>query len=151
MKLIKATAGLILTLTITISLYQSEAVACPMEKARQMAVEWQKALSQENVEAVVALYEENAILNPTLHHKIMKTQAERKEYFQHLFEKLKSRSVVYDDSHFRKYGDVVVHSGHYTFKGQQEGKHKNIPARMSFVYFGDDCHIIDHHSSVMPE
>jgi hypothetical protein len=133
------------------TLMGAAASACPIEKARQMATQWQKSLSQEDVDAVVGLYEENAILNPTLHHKIMKTQGDRKVYFQHLFEKLKSRSVVYDDSHFRKYGDVVVQSGHYTFKGLQDGKKKNIPARMSFVYFGDECHIIDHHSSVMPE
>ena len=50
------------------------------------------------------------------------------------------------------YGDTAVNTGYYTFSFTKDGETKSLPARYSLTYVkeGNDCKIVDHHSSAMP-
>lgn len=140
-----------LTTLSTLSIAQaSPSGSCTIESAKAAATAWQTAFASESPEAVVDLYATDGILNPTLSNSIVSNQTDRTDYFVGLFDKLKNRTVEFTDTRFKQLGDVVVHSGHWTFRGMMNGAPAEIKARVSFVYAGKNCLIHDHHSSLLP-
>jgi hypothetical protein len=61
-------------------------------------------------------------------------------------------TVKFGEQFIRVYGDTAVNTGYYTLFYTKDGETKSIPARYSFTYVkeGNDCKIVDHHSSAMP-
>lgn len=106
-----------------------------------------------NANDVVKFYAPNAILLPTLSHKILRnTNGGMNEYFTHLTSypniKCTPKELI---THLE--GHVAVNSGLYSFSfTDKEGHEKVIPARFTFVYKKIDHQwmIIKHHSSKMP-
>lgn len=123
---------------------------CTSLSAESAAMAWHDAFVAGDIEAIVALYEPDAILNPTLSALLVDDQTERADYFKALFATLSDRDVAFTETRYRSVAGAVVHSGHWTFTGVKGGERVEIPARVSFVYGGESCKIVDHHSSLMP-
>jgi hypothetical protein len=68
------------------------------------------------------------------------------------FQALPKLTVKFGEQLIRVYGDTAVNTGYYTLSYTKDGETKSIPARYSFTYVkdGNDCKIVDHHSSAMP-
>jgi hypothetical protein len=68
------------------------------------------------------------------------------------FQALPKLTVKFGEQFIRVYGDTAVNTGYYTLFYTKDGETKSIPARYSFTYVreGNDCKIVDHHSSAMP-
>jgi hypothetical protein len=73
-------------------------------------------------------------------------------YFVGAFQALPKATVKFGDQLIRVYGDTAVNTGYYTFSYTKDGETKSIPARYSFTFVkeGNDCKIVDHHSSAVP-
>ena len=109
---------------------------------------WNAAIQTGKPMNVVALYDTNAILLPTISNKIRKTHAEIEDYFEAFLAKGPKGSI--DESNVRIFGDIAINSGIYTFTFANGS---SVQARFTFVYRfnGQDYKIVEHHSSAMPE
>ncbi len=110
--------------------------------------EWNNALKTGNPEKVAALYASNAILLPTMSNLVRCNREEIKDYFVHFIRKGKEASI--DESNLRTFGQIAINSGIYTFSFKDG---TSVQARFTFVYRwnGQRWHIVEHHSSQMPE
>jgi hypothetical protein len=68
------------------------------------------------------------------------------------FQALPKLTVKFGEQFIRVYGDTAVNTGYYTLFYSKDGETKSMPARYSFTFVkeGNDCKIVDHHSSAMP-
>ena len=109
---------------------------------------WNAALQTGEPKNVVALYETNAILLPTVSNQVRHNHAEIEDYFVAFCAKGPQGKI--DESNVRTFGDVAINSGVYTFTFKDGAQ---VQARFTYVYRwnGQDWKIIEHHSSAMPE
>lgn len=127
------------------------AVATSKQKSVILALfdQWNHSLATGDASAVAANYAADAILLPTVSHKIRHTEAERIDYFEHFL--LKKPHGKMDQVNVRIFGDIALNSGLYTFTFDDGSK---IHARYTFVYKKQPDGrwlIIEHHSSKLPE
>lgn len=110
--------------------------------------EWNSALQSGNPKKVTALYEETAILLPTVSNKVRHNHEEIEEYFFQFLAKKPEGKI--DEMNIRTYGEIAINSGVYTFSFKDGA---NVQARFTFVYRWNGVRwmIIEHHSSKMPE
>jgi hypothetical protein len=101
---------------------------------------------------IVALYSKDAVLWGTLSSTVRSDPAGLKSYFVGAFQALPKLTVKFGEQFIRVYGDTAVNTGYYTLFYTKDGETKSIPARYSFTFVkeGNDCKIVDHHSSAMP-
>ena len=114
---------------------------------------WNTALQTGNAQAVVALYAQNALLQPTVSTQVRSTPAQIKNYFEHFLPMKPVGQINYRE--IRQLGsNVAMDSGVYTFTlTEAPGKTREVKARYTFVYeqVGGQWKILNHHSSAMPE
>ena len=113
---------------------------------------WADGMSRHDVDAVVALYDSQAILWGTRSAKLRDTPASVREYFEILKKVPPSYKATLGEQHIRVFGDVAIDTGSYTFSEVRDGKEILRPARFSMVFLNRDGRwlIIDHHSSAVP-
>ena len=109
---------------------------------------WNSALKTGDPKNVVALYETNAILLPTVSNKVRHTHDEIEDYFVHFVAKSPIGEI--NEANIRTFGDIAINSGVYTFTFEDGSA---VKARFTYVYRwnGQNWKIIEHHSSAMPE
>lgn len=109
---------------------------------------WNNALQTGDPKQVAALYEDNAILLPTVSNKVRHNHEEIEDYFVHFL--VKEPKGTINESNVRTFGDVAINSGVYTFEFKGS---VSVQARFTYVYRwnGQDWKIVEHHSSAMPE
>ncbi|MEM7030860.1 MAG: SgcJ/EcaC family oxidoreductase [Chloroflexota bacterium] len=109
---------------------------------------WNRALQAGDPKKVVALYEPNAVLLPTVSNKVRHNHEEIEDYFVHFMAKSPVGSI--DEANVRTFGQIAINSGVYTFTFKNGSA---VQARFTFVYRwnGTRWMIIEHHSSQMPE
>ena len=118
-----------------------------MKTPAEFVEEWMKTVCSNDVNAIISLYKEDAVLLGTLDGKIRKGRGEIKGYFD-FFVKLKPcgqiTEIVEED-----YGRVVVANGTYDFDLVENGEQVVAPARFTFVLerAGAKWMIQSHHSS----
>jgi uncharacterized protein (TIGR02246 family) len=123
-----------------------------MKTPTEFIEEWMKTVCTNNVESIVSLYKEDAVLLGTLDGKIRKGRGEIKGYFD-FFVNLKScgkiTEIVEEDF---GYGRMAVANGAYDFDLVANGKKTAAPARFTFVLerVGTEWMIQSHHSSKQP-
>lgn len=123
------------------------------EQAKQAIIEqfhiWNRALATGDAEQVARLYGPDAVLLPTVSNRIRSDHAGIKDYFEHFLTKQPQGEL--EESHVRRYGELAIHSGAYLFTMGATGD--KVRARFTFIYreTADGWHIIEHHSSAMPE
>jgi hypothetical protein len=123
-----------------------------MKTAAEFIEEWMEAICSNNVENIVSLYKEEAVLLGTLDGKLRRGHSEIKEYFD-FFVKLqpcgKITSFEEEDFGHRRMG---VANGTYDFDLTENGEKIVAPARFTFVLerLGTKWKIHSHHSSKLP-
>ena len=123
-----------------------------MKTPTEFIEEWMETICSNNVENIVSLYQEEAVLLGTLDGKLRRGHDEIKEYFD-FFVKLqpcgKITSIVEEDFGHRRMG---VANGTYDFDLTENGEKIVAPARFTFVLerTGTKWKIHTHHSSKLP-
>ena len=109
---------------------------------------WNLAVESGDPKKVTELYDEKAILLPTVSSKVRHNHSEIEDYFREFLSKGPKGEV--DESNPRLFGDVAINSGLYQFSFENGDI---VKARFTFVYrrVQDSWKIVEHHSSVMPE
>jgi hypothetical protein len=143
-------SSVVLVLSAVLSV--QTATACPRESVAAAVERWTKVFAENNPDTIVALYSKDAVLWGTLSPTLRSDPATLKAYFVSAFQALPKATVKFGEQLIRVYGDTAVDTGYYTFSYTQDGEAKSIPARYSFTFVkdGNDCKIVDHHSSAMP-
>src|SRR5262245_28930550 len=128
------------------------ATACSKEAVAGAVDKWTAVLAENNPDTIVALYSKDAVLWGTLSPTVRSDPAALKAYFVGAFQALPKLTVKFGEQLIRVYGDTAVNTGYYTFSFTKDGEPKSLPARYSLTYVkeGNDCKIVDHHSSAMP-
>jgi hypothetical protein len=128
------------------------ATACSKEAVAGAVDRWTTVLAENNPDTIVALYSKDAVLWGTLSSTVRSDPAGLKSYFVGAFQALPKLTVKFGEQFIRVYGDTAVNTGYYTLFYTKDGETKSIPARYSFTFVkeGNDCKIVDHHSSAMP-
>ena len=109
---------------------------------------WNDALATGEPSQVVALYEKDAILLPTVSNQVRHNHSEIEDYFVNFLSKGPQGKI--DESNVRIFDTLAINSGVYTFTFSDGA---SVQARYTFVYRwnGDRWLIVEHHSSQMPE
>ena len=145
-----AMSAVVLLLSAGVSV--QTATACSKEAVAGAVDKWTTVLAENNPDTIVALYSKDAVLWGTLSPTVRSDPAALKAYFVAAFQALPKLTVKFGDQLIRVYGDTAVNTGYYTFSFTKDGETKSLPARYSLTYVkeGNDCKIVDHHSSAMP-
>jgi hypothetical protein len=124
-----------------------------MKSTDEVLKKWMKAINDKNIEQLLALYDEKAVLIPTFSNRILNSPAKIRDYF----EKLGSR----DDLSLALHEKTVITqkvaettqalSGIYGWRFALEGEILSFEARFSYFMDLSLKHpIIHHHSSQIP-
>ena len=142
--------GVVLVLTAGLSV--QTATACSKEAVAATVEKWTSVFAENNPDTIVPLYSKDAVLWGTLSPTVRSDPAALKAYFVSAFQALPKVTVKFGDQLIRVYRDNAIDTGYYTFSYTKDGETKSIPARYSFTFVkdGNDCKIVDHHSSAMP-
>jgi uncharacterized protein (TIGR02246 family) len=110
--------------------------------------QWNDAIQTKKAKNVVALYDESAILLPTISNQVRLNHEEIEDYFDNFLAMVPVGHI--DESNVRIFDQIAINSGIYTFTFKGGNK---VQARYTFVYRwnGQRWMIIEHHSSQMPE
>jgi len=110
--------------------------------------EWNNALQTGVPKNVVALYESDGILLPTVSNQVRHNHEEIEDYFIHFLTKGPKGEI--NESNVRIFDKLAINSGVYTFTFNDG---LVVQARFTFVYRknSESWKIIEHHSSQMPE
>ncbi len=120
--------------------------------AENLLRKWEECLNSGDLEGIVSLYTDNAVLWGTFSDIIRDTPELIREYFEILFYR-KNLKVNFGESNLRSFGQAAIYSGEYEFSYESTEVIK-CPARFSFVFYkgeGEIYRIIDHHSSLTPD
>lgn len=109
---------------------------------------WNDALQTCDENTVIALYDKNAVLLPTISNKVRHNHNEIKDYFINFLTKEPKGKI--NESNIRIFDELAINSGIYTFSFNDNS---SVQARFTFVYklIEGEWKIIEHHSSMMPE
>lgn len=121
-----------------------------LKLAEDLFERWNNALKTLDSGKVAACYAEDAVLLPTVSNVPRTNREEIKDYFDHFLEK-KPVGVV--NQRNVKFGcNKITDAGVYTFRIDDHGVARDVPARYTFVYENRDGEwlIAHHHSSMMP-
>ena len=113
---------------------------------------WTQLFVDDNPDAILALYDDDAVLWGTLSPVILRGKTAVRGYFERAYKALPGHKVNFGEQHVRLFGDTAINSGYYTFSFVRDGQPQTLPARYSFVYRkrGNEWVIVDHHSSAVP-
>jgi hypothetical protein len=119
--------------------------------AENLLRKWEVCLNNEDLDGIVNLYTDNAVLWGTFSDIIRDNHSLIREYFEALFLK-DNLKVKFGESNLRSFGQAAIYSGEYEFS-YKDDKEVKCPARFSFVFYRNkdgEYRIIDHHSSLVP-
>jgi len=124
-----------------------------MRTPKDILMEWMDAVNNGDVEVLLAMYDEHAVLIPTFSNKLPNTPDKLREYF----EKLGSREGLSIALHEKTLQvqpikeDVYALSGIYNWRFDVEGEMLNFEARFSYIVdLSKPRPILHHHSSQVP-
>jgi hypothetical protein len=121
--------------------------------ARSIYNKWVDAMicPKNDVQKVLELYHEHAILLPTFSPAICTNHNQLHSYFKNLIS-LPTLTITTEEFLAIESEAALVASGLYTFQYTSGEKLVTIPARFTFVYkkFNGEWLIVNHHSSVLP-
>lgn len=110
--------------------------------------QWNNALKTKIPKNVVALYEYNAVILPTISNNVCRNYEEMEAYFTNFLAREPVGKI--DESNISIFNEIAINSGVYTFSFKGGSK---VQARFTFVYRWDGERWMIHHqhSSQMPE
>ncbi len=124
-----------------------------MKKPEQILKEWMQAVNEGDVEALLALYDEKAVLIPTFSNRLLANPERIRSYF----ELLASREELSIALHEKTFGvepirdSVFAMHGIYCWRFAIDGELLSFEARFSYVLdMALPRPILQHHSSQIP-
>jgi hypothetical protein len=124
-----------------------------MNKPEDVLKAWMKAANEGEIENLLSLYNENAVLIPTFSNRILNSPSKVRDYF----EQLKAREELSVDLHekfvnVQKITDTIYTlCGIYCWRFAVDGELLSFEARFSYVLdLALTNPIIHHHSSQIP-
>ena len=122
-------------------------------KAKSILDQWVGAINAGDIEAAIALYNNQAVLIPTFLGYMLNDPGAIRGYFERLAKNPALSVSLHEDS-VREQAcseTVFVLSGLYTFRFEVDGRLMNFESRFTFVVdSGTDAPILHHHSSQIP-
>jgi uncharacterized protein (TIGR02246 family) len=114
---------------------------------------WIDGTTRHDAQAVVALYDPDAVLWGTRSPVLRDKPELIRDYYKLLQTVPPSYKATLGEQRIRVYGDTAIDTGTYTFSEMHDGKEVVRPARFSFVYHYrmGRWWIVDHHSSASPK
>lgn len=124
-----------------------------MGTPKDILVKWMDAVNHGDIEALLSLYDENAVLIPTFSNKLPNTPDKLREYFEKLGTREGLSIALHEKTlHIQPMkGDIYALSGIYNWRFEVEGEMLNFEARFSYVLdISKPRPILHHHSSQVP-
>ncbi len=125
----------------------------PNEALPAIAEQWATAFSKGDLDALMNLYDEDALLWGTSSSGIRKGAKAIRQYYAQLLKAFPGTRVSLQQTNPRRYGDTGVNSGAYTMRRTaSEGRVVVTSARFTMTYVSRAGRwlIVDHHSSLAP-
>jgi|CXWL01.1.fsa_nt_gi hypothetical protein len=146
--------GLVLgVFTFPVSARESAPVAVKagVPEVEDAIMDWKEAVEGGDAQAIVGLYDKNAVMISTFVQNPITSNAALLGYYKKVVSNPDVR-VEIEEEHPRRFGNMAVNTGRYTLSYTQEGEEVVVPARFSFTYQlqGKKWMIVDHHSSAVP-
>jgi hypothetical protein len=144
-----AISAVVLVLSAGVSV--QTATACTKEAVAGAVDRWTTVLAENNPDTIVALYSKDAVLWGTLSSTVPIRSCRAEVVFRGgLPNAAEAHRQVWRAVYPRIWGYRGQHGLLHAIP--KDGESKSIPARYSFTYVkeGNDCKIVDHHSSAMP-
>lgn len=118
-----------------------------MDEILKLFDAWNAAIQTGDPDKVVSLYATDAVLVPTLSNDVRTSHREIRDYFVEFL--IKSPKARLDESYVRRYDDVAINSGIYSFFFGDSPTPTQ--ARYSYAYRLEKSEwlIIEHHSSLL--
>jgi MFS superfamily sulfate permease-like transporter len=116
-------------------------------KTYPIVQEWMQYINQHALDKITNLYDDKAVLLPTLSDQIRDSKEKIKDYFIHFF-KQEDLAVKMENCIVNQYGDVRLNIGTYEFSWIENFEPQIVRARFTFAIRNNK--IIEHHSSLMP-
>ena len=119
--------------------------------AKDVISKWEECLNNSELNSIVNLYLDNAVLWGTFSNVIRDSSELISEYFENLYQKNELK-VNFSSTSARAYGETSIFSGTYEFSYIEEELVIH-HARYTFVVCKDDVgnyKIAEHHSSLIP-
>jgi uncharacterized protein (TIGR02246 family) len=116
-----------------------------------VAEAWAAAFSKGDLEALMSLYDEDALMWGTSASQMRKGSAAIRQYYAQLLQAFPGIRVTLGEASPRVYGETGVNSGAYTLRRVSKGGRVVVtPARFTMVYVWRRGRwlIVDHHSSL---
>ena len=124
-----------------------------IKKAKDILEQWMKAVNDGNVENLLSLYDNQAVLIPTFSNRLLNTPEKLRDYF----EKLGSREDLSIALHEKTLiiqeleNQIYSLSGIYNWRFAVDGELLNFEARFSYLIdLSKQNPILHHHSSQIP-
>ena len=116
-----------------------------------IAEQWAAAFSKGDVDALMSLYDEDALMWGTSASRMRKGSSAIRQYYDQLLKAFPGIRVSLEETSPRVYGDAAVNSGSYTMRRVlHDGRVNVTSARFTMIYVrrGGKWLIVDHHSSL---
>lgn len=114
---------------------------------------WSNAVNSHNIEDVLSLYEQDAVLVATFSPVPLTNSESIKSYFENLFSNPGAGVIFdYESINSQKLGESLeVLSGLYTFLKEEDGNQVRVAARFTYLIdTASESPINHHHSSQLP-
>ena len=114
--------------------------------------EWARAIRSRNVEKVMSLYTDHAVLLGTLTDIIREGYNSISEYFENFCSRQNLDAEIASEN-IRLFDNIAINSGNYNFTWTVDNRKVFVRARYTFVYLKQDGKwmILEHHSSLQPQ
>ncbi|MFA5216982.1 DUF4440 domain-containing protein [Sulfuricurvum sp.] len=124
-----------------------------MRTPKEILMEWMDAVNHGDIEALLSLYDEKAVLIPTFSNKLPNTPDNLREYFEKLGNREGLSIALHEKTlHVQPIKDEICSlSGIYNWRFDVEGEMLNFEARFSYILdISKPRPIMHHHSSQVP-
>jgi len=124
-----------------------------MNKALEILQEWMKGINTADVEKLLSLYNDEAVLIPTFSNRLLDTKEKIKDYFEKVGSKEQLSIALHDNTVItQEVGkDLFCVSGIYNWRFDIDGELFNFEARFSYIFdLTKEKPILHHHSSQIP-
>ncbi|QKF66199.1 hypothetical protein AVENP_0626 [Arcobacter venerupis] len=124
-----------------------------IEKPKDVLEQWMQAINDGNVESLLSLYDNDAVLIPTFSNRLLNTADKLKDYFEKLGNREDLSIALHEKTLItQELGNQIYSlSGIYNWRFAVDGELLNFEARFSYVIdLSRPNPILHHHSSQIP-
>jgi hypothetical protein len=114
--------------------------------------DWISAFNEGDVNRIVSLYDDNAVLWGTLASSLITSPAEITAYFERALQGKPAPTVSLVDVYLQSFESTAIASGSYLLNLTSGGQRLSLRARFTFTYkpIAGAWLIVNHHSSLVP-